>query len=202
MPSERRHEMSDFIPAQKLHGVVDKLYAALGEDFETAPLNALTLGYEGIAGDRHAGKLRPSGAREPWYPRGTEMANERQLSILAEDELGEIASRLEVDAVRPEWIGGNIVLAGIPHLSLLPPRTLLLFEGGVTIRVDGANGPCRQSGRGIARHYPDRSDIELGFVKAARQLRGLVGWIERAGVIALGEAVTVRIWEQRRYPPA
>ena len=103
---------------------------------------------------------------------------------------------------KPEWIGGNIVLAGIPYLSLLPPRTLLLFENGVTIRVDGDNGPCRQSGRGIARHVPNPADIEFVFVKAAGQLRGVVGWVERAGVIATGEAVTVRVWEQRLYPPA
>lgn len=192
--------MVEFIPPRKMQGSVAGTYAAKGDGFVSAAVDALELAYEGVPGDRHAGLVRPSGAREPWYERGTEMRNERQLSILADDELAAIASDMGIDGVKPEWIGGNIVLSGIPHLSLVPPRTLLMFEGGVTIRVDGDNGPCRLSGASIAAQFDGREDLEFAFPKMAKHRRGLVGWVEIPGVIKPGESVVARIWEQWIYP--
>jgi hypothetical protein len=190
----------DFFPARTIRGRVAGLYAARGKGFETEQVESLKLDYEGIPGDVHAGYLRRSGPREPWYARGTEMRNERQLSLLAVDELAAVAEGLGVDKVAPEWIGGNILMDGIAHFSLLPPRTILMFEGGVSIRLDGDNGPCRAAGRSVAKRFAGRGDIEFGFVKAARRRRGVLGWVERAGIIQPGETVTVRIWEQWIYP--
>ena len=150
-------------------------------------------------GDVHAGLYRQSGAREPWYPRGTPMRNERQLSILSAEELAEVATRLAIPKLSPEWIGGNLLLAGIPDLSLLPPRSILMFPSGAAIRIDGDNGPCRHSGRSIAGHVPGRADLELGFVKAAKHKRGLVGWVEREGEVRAGDLVRIRVWEQKLY---
>jgi len=192
--------MVEFVAPKKKQGNVVDVFAATGESFATQAVNELTLTYEGIPGDRHAGLLRPSGAREPWYERGTEMRNERQLSILSEDELAAVAQDMNIEQLKPEWIGGNIVLSGIANMSLLPPRTLLMFEGGVTIRVDGDNGPCRIAGRAIAAQFDGREDLEFAFPKVAKHRRGLVGWVERAGVITPGEGVTARIWEQWIYP--
>lgn len=192
--------MVDFVPGKKRKGVVAGLFSALDEGFVSAAVERLDLTYEGIPGDAHAGYLRKSGGREPWYPRGTEMRNERQVSILDADELVAVASDLSIPELKPEWIGGNIVLSGVPHLSLLPPRTQLFFEGGVTIRIDGDNGPCGIAGRSIAAQFDGREDLEFAFPKVAKHRRGLVGWIEKDGVIAVGEAVTVRIWEQWIYP--
>ncbi len=107
---------------------------------------------EGIAGDVHAGTTRKSGGREPWYPRGTLMRNERQVSILSAEELALIAENMGLPKVEGGWIGANLVLEGIPDLSFLPPRTLLFFEGGATLRIDGYNAPCRIAGGSIARH--------------------------------------------------
>jgi hypothetical protein len=191
--------MVDVVPARTLRGSVAGVYSALEGVFETKSVERLTVGYDGIPGDKHAGMLRPSGVREPWYPRGTEMRNERQLSILGDDDLAEAAEALGIDRIAPEWIGGNLLLTGIPRVSLLPPRTILMFEGGASIRIDGDNGPCKSSGRSIARHFEGRPDIELGFVKAAKYRRGVVGWVERAGTIALGEPFRARIWEQWIY---
>jgi hypothetical protein len=189
-----------FFPARTVRGRVAGLYAARGESFETERVESLRLDYQGIPGDVHAGYLRRSGPREPWYKRGTEMRNERQLSLLAVDELAAVAEGLGVDRVAPEWIGGNILLEGIPHFSLLPARSILIFEGGVSIRLDGDNGPCRASGRSVAKRFKGREDIEFEFVKAAKRRRGVLGWVERAGVIEPGETVNVRIWEQWIYP--
>ncbi|MCI5077158.1 molybdenum cofactor sulfurase [Oricola sp.] len=189
------------IPSQKLNGTVDGLFMATGEDFVSAPVDALQLTYEGIAGDLHAGLTRNSGSREPWYARGTEMRNERQVTILSRDELAEAAKEMAVDAIEPEWIGGNMTLTGIPMLSLLPAATLLFFEGGVTLKVDFQNGPCKFSGASIARHVgrPDDAALALAFVPAAKRRRGLLAWVEKPGTIAMGEKVQARLPEQWIY---
>jgi hypothetical protein len=187
-------------PPFRLAGVVAGLFRTREpRSFETSPVEQLALGFEGIAGDRHGGFTRRSGGREPWYPRGTEMRNERQLSILSPDDLVDIAAGMDVPDVRPEWIGGNILISGIPRLTLLPPRTCLFFAGGVTIRVDGLNVPCRSSGRSVATRYPGREGLDIAFVRAARRSRGLVGWVEKPGTIAAGEAVEARVPEQWIY---
>jgi hypothetical protein len=184
----------------KVAGKVEGVYRTSSpEDFQTVACERLSLGFEGIAGDRHGGFTRLSGGREPWYPRGTEMCNERQVSILSLEELSLIAARMEIAELKPEWIGGNIALVGIPNLTRVPPRTRLVFEGGAVIRVDGDNAPCRFAGAEIAEHVPDREGLDLLFPQKATRLRGLVGYVEKPGSIAPGEAVTAHIPEQWIY---
>ncbi len=199
-------ELGDFsaVPARRLTGLVSSLLKTPGanSDFMTEPCSELTLSFDGIPDDRHGGRTRLSGGREPWYPRGTEMCNERQISILSAEDLAAIAELMEVPEVRPEWIGGNVVTEGLPKLSLMPPRTRLVFEGGTVIRVDGQNAPCRIAGRSIADHYPDREGLDLLFPKVAARLRGLVGFVERPGQIIAGGQVTAFIPEQWIYDPA
>ena len=77
-----------------------------------------------------------------------------------------------------------------------------MFAGGVVIGIEGQNAPCKFSGRMIADRYPGRDDITLGFVQVAKRLRGLVGWIERPGVVRPGEEVVARIPEHWAYAPA
>lgn len=189
-------------PARRIKGEVSMLLAALGGDFLTESVTSLEMGYGGIGGDFHAGLTRKSGSREPWYPRGTEMRNERQLSIVAPDELAVAAAGMGIDRIEPGWIGANLVIDGIPLLSMLPPRTQLFFEGGVTLRIDGDNGPCRYAGAAIAKNFPDMDEttVALSFVKAAKRRRGVVAWVEKPGVIRQGEKVTAHIWEQWIYP--
>jgi len=191
----------DILPASKLLASVDAVLTATGEDFVTEAVEALDLGFDGIPGDFHAGVTRRSGGREPWYPRGTEMRNERQLSIVAADELAEIAAAMGIDRIEPQWIGANLVLGGVPRLSMLPSGTLLFFSGGVTIKVDAQNGPCRLAGRSVAKKA-GMEDVEAGallFPRHGRRLRGLVAWVEKPGRIARGEQVSVRIPEQWLY---
>lgn len=188
-------------PKLKISGRVEGVYKSSSRaDFRTEPVDALDLTFEGIAGDRHAGFTRSSGGREPWYPRGTQMCNERQISILSREELEKIATRMEIPDLKPEWIGGNISLSGIPDFSLVPPRTRLVFEGGAVIRVDGDNAPCRVAGQAIADHNPGREGLDLLFPRKARHLRGLVGFVEIPGTIRAGEDVTAHIPDQWIYP--
>lgn len=195
-------------PARKIKGKVAGVLCAGGNDFVSEPVDVLPLTYDGIRGDFHAGLTRASGGREPWYKRGTQMRNERQVSILSVEELDEIRQGMGADRLEAGWIGANLVLEGIASLSYLPPRTLLFFDGGVTLRVDGYNAPCRFAGGMVAKHlgvdpegreYRD-TDMALTFKNAADMKRGLVAWVEREGEIRPGEGVTARIWEQWIYP--
>lgn len=198
---ERSAREPEIVRARKLAARVAGTFVAAGRDFITRPVDALDLTFEGIRNDFHAGATRRSGGREPWYPRSTEIRNERQLSIVAHDELAEIASRMGIAEVKPEWIGANLVLEGVPMLSMLPAGTLLFFEGGVTLKVDAQNGPCRVAGRAVAEGagMPDVEAGSLLFPKSAKRLRGLVAWVEKPGRIVDGEQVSVRIPEQWIY---
>jgi len=193
--------MVEFLPARNIEAKLEGVYWAPKASFVSEALDSVALTYEGIAGDRHSGLYRQSGPREPWYPRGTPMRNERQLSILSVEELAEVAAALSIPELRPEWIGGNLLVSGIADLSLLPPRTLLMFPSGATVRIDGDNGPCKKSGASIAANIPGRPDLEFGFVKAAKHKRGVLGWVEREGEVRPGDVVKVRIWEQALYTP-
>lgn len=202
-PTMRREGEPEILPGRKLAAHVAGVYTAPFDHFVTRAVEALPLSFEGIDGDFHAGHVRRSGGREPWYPRGTEMRNERQLSIVAPDELAVVAKRMGLAEIKPEWIGANLLLDGVPMLSMLPSGTMLFFKGGVTIKIDGQNAPCRLAGRSIAEHarMADHDAGSLMFPKAAKRLRGLVAWVEKPGVIAAGEEVSVRVPEQWIYRP-
>ncbi|HEY6630098.1 MAG TPA: molybdenum cofactor sulfurase [Rhizobiaceae bacterium] len=197
----RPGEAAEIVPSRKLAAKVAALYSALKGNFQTEPVGELRLGFDGIAGDYHAGQTRRSGGREPWYERGTEIRNERQLSIVALDELAVVAGRMGIAELKPEWIGANLTLEGLPSLSMLPAGTLLFFKGGVTVKIDGQNKPCRFAGRSIAENA-GMADVEAGallFPQTAKRLRGLVGWVEKPGRIVAGEEVSVRVPEQWIY---
>jgi len=191
--------MTTKIGAQKLTGTLTQLFAARGDDFVSAAVDRVELDYNGIVGDYHHGLTRKSGGREPWYERGTEMRNERHVSILSQEELAQIASDLNIGELDVGRIGANFVTKGIPNLSRVPARTQFFFPSGAVIRIDGYNAPCKISGKSLQNAHADRDDIEFGFVKAAKTTRGLVGWVERAGMIRLGDEIKVRVWPQELY---
>lgn len=189
-------------PGKRLTATVDGLFRASGDDFVTTPVETLELTFDGVPGDIHAGMTRKSGGREPWYKRGTMVRNERQLSIVARDELADVAALMGVPMIAPEWIGANITLSGVPMLSLLPASTLLFFAGGATVKIDFQNGPCKIAGAAVARHLgrDGDTDLALAFVPAAKRRRGLIAWVEKPGTIAMGESVRVQVPEQWLYP--
>jgi hypothetical protein len=201
LPLLRLDDEPEILPARKLLGKVAGVYVAPFNHFETRATPVLQLGFDGIAGDFHAGITRRSGGREPWYLRGTEMRNERQLSIVAPDELALVAQGMGLAEVKPEWIGANLLLDGLPRLSMLPAGTKLFFKSGVTLKVDGQNHPCRIAGRSIAENarMADHEAGSLLFPKVAKRLRGLVAWVEKPGRIESGEEVSVRVPEQWVY---
>lgn len=199
--ADRLDTLPEITKGRKLLGKVTATLIAPGSDFETQAVDSLDVDYEGIAGDHHRGLTRKSGGREPWYGRGTEMRNERQISIVSSDELRVIADKMGLAEVLPEWLGANLVIDGVPMLSMIPSGTRLFFAGGVTLKVDSQNAPCQIAGRLVAKRagLPETADNALRFPMSAQRLRGLVAWVEKPGTIKRGEDVSVRIPEQWIY---
>jgi MOSC domain len=167
---------------------------------EKAECEALVLRFSGIEGDCHGGLIWKSDSRMvKQYKRGTTVRNTRQLSILSTEELAEIARSMGIPDVRAEWVGANLVTTGIPDLTLLPPSTRLQFPSGAMIVVDIENLPCRYPAAIIERQHPEQT---MGFVKAAKHKRGVVGWVEAEGEIRVGDAITVWLPPQRLYAHA
>jgi hypothetical protein len=183
-------------------GKVAALY--LGRDrgtgLEKGGVNRLELTYAGITGDFHAGLTRKSDSRTlQLYKRGLDIRNTRQLSLVSDVELAGIAARMGIPAIDAKWLGANVLVTGIPDLTLLPPSTRLQLPSGATLVVDLENVPCRQVAQVIERHHPGP---KLGFVAAARNKRGVTAWVEREGAIGLGDDIAVLTPPNRLYAHA
>lgn len=133
------------------------------------------------------------------YPKGTEIRNTRQVSILSSEELAAVAAEMGIPELRPEWLGASLVLEGIPEFTMVPPSSRLIFSSGAALAVDMENGPCRFPAEVIEGQHPGKG---MRFVKAAEGRRGVTAWVERPGRIALGDAVRLHIPPQRLYAPA
>lgn len=167
---------------------------------EKASRDKVDIIFDGIVGDCHSGRTYASDSRLlKQYKRGVPIANTRQLSVLSEEQLAEIASLLDIPRLEPEWVGANLVTSGIPDLTFLPPSTRMMFSSGATLIVDGENAPCRYVSDVINKHHPGKGDP---FPKLARHKRGLVAWVEKEGAIAVGDEIVLHIPPQRIYSHA
>lgn len=184
-----------------LEGKVERvLIAPQADSMESESRPVVQVTFAGFEGDRHAGMTTRSGGRTPHYPRGTEIRNSRQVSIVSNEELDEIASKMALSSLEPEWLGANLCLNGIPQLSYLPTGTRLFFSKGVVLVVESENNPCTQAGQIIANHFPDQSGLAQQFPKAGLGQRGVVAWVEKPGLIEAGETVIVRLPKKTLYP--
>lgn len=155
------------------------------------PRDELTLAHEGPVGEAHSGQTRPSCVRvKLQYPKGTEITNARQVSILSVEELAEIAAKMGIDWIEPEWTGATMVVEGIPDLTTMPPSSRLVFDSGASIVNDMENGPCKFVGQEIEREYPGKG---LAFPKHAVRKRGICGWVERPGEVSVGMKVRLHV---------
>lgn len=185
-----------------LDGKVAGVY--VGDDPNTLITTArdrVEVDFAGFLGDHHSGLTRKSDSRTPKYPRGTEIRNDRQISIVSVEDLATAARRMALDELQAEWIGANLLLEGIPNFSRLPANTRLYFGGGVVLVITGENHPCRTAGRAIAEKTGDDGAVDR-FPKAARGLRGVVAVVELPGVVAAGEAVRAEVPATTPYSPA
>jgi MOSC domain-containing protein YiiM len=161
---------------------VAEILIARGDGFVTEVTGEVMLLFGGFAGDRHFGLTRSSCSRAPWHPRGTTIANTRQISIVSLEECASIAAEMGVARIYPSWLGANLATKNIADLSGLPPATRIVFPSGATLFVTEENVPCRHPGKVIAHEY-GHSELASHFVKAAMHRRGVLALVEREGLI-------------------
>lgn len=163
------------------------------------PLTEVMARFSGIEGEDHGGLTRESCSRViTQYARGTEIRNVRQLSIVSAEELAAIAAEIGVAQINPSWLGASMVISGIPDFTHIPPSARLQSTSGATLVVDMENRPCHLPGPVINEDAPGAG---AKFKGAAKDRRGVTAWVEREGILRVGDTVSVHIPEQRGWQP-
>ena len=163
-------------------------------------LGELAASFAGIEGEAHSGLTRPACVRvSALYPKGTEIRNVRQLSILSAEEIAAIAAKMGVESLDPAWLGASMVLEGISDFSHVPPSSRLQAETGATLVVDMENRPCIYPGRVIEAALPGKG---AAFKTAAKGRRGVTAWVEREGMFRVGDRVRLHIPDQPGWRPS
>ena len=163
----------------------------------SVPVSEMPLGFAGYAEESHAGLTRPSCSRVlKQHPRNTQIRNARQLSIVSAEEMAEVAADLGLADWDHAWVGASLVLEGIPDLTHLPPSSRLQGPDGVTLVVDMLNEPCQEPAVTIARATDGRGKK---FKSMATGKRGVTAWVERPGVLRLGDEMRLHIPMQRGW---
>ena len=158
------------------------------------PLDEMALDFAGVAGEAHGGLTRPSCSRVvAQHPRGTEIRNARQLSILSAEDLAATAAEMGVDRLEPAWLGASLVIEGIPDFTHVPPSSRLQGPDGATLVIDMENRPCNLPARVIEQHLPGAG---RAFKAAAKGRRGVTAWVERPGVLHPGGTLRLHIPDQ------
>jgi hypothetical protein len=150
--------------------------------FVTASLESIEVDLGGIPNDRHYGLLRCADVRQKFYPKGTLIANRRQLTVVSVEECAEIAARLGVPKILPEWLGANMLISGYPDLTLLPQGARFIFTSGAGLICEGDNPPCLGPGKIIEAFYV-QPELKARFVAEADNRRGIVCSVECPGII-------------------
>ncbi|SEP74296.1 MOSC domain-containing protein [Thalassovita taeanensis] len=158
------------------------------------PLSEVMLSYAGVEGEAHGGLVRPSCSRViRQHPRGTEIRNVRQLSVLSAEELAEVAAKIGVGQFHPAWVGASMVIEGIPDFTHVPPSSRLQAPSGATLVVDMENRPCHLPVKVIDEDAPGAG---RKFKAAAAGKRGVTVWVEREGVLRLGDVLRLHVPDQ------
>lgn len=148
--------------------------------------------WNGINSDRHCGRTKLAGGREKYVPRGTEILNIRQVSIVSEEELAEISRRMNIPEVIGSDLSANLVLKNVEGLTKLPGGTIIKFPARETLLyVVGENTPCVLPGKNIQARYLTIPHLASKFPKAAIGRRGLVAVVLRPGWIYEGDAAEI-----------
>lgn len=153
---------------------------------ERLPEAHLDLG--GMVEDRHHGLTTLAAVREAkLYPRATEIRNRRQLTIISVEECADVAGRLGLDRIEPEWLGANLLVRGYPALSTMPVGSRLVIPGGLGLVCEMENFPCRFPGEILQERHPQVPGLVKRFVREAYGRRGICASVERSGTIRSGD---------------
>ena len=163
------------------------------------PVEEIHASFAGLEGEAHGGLTRPSCSRvTSQHPRGTEIRNVRQLAVLSQEELDAIAGELDLERLDPALTGASLVIEGIPDFTHVPPSSRLQAAPGTTLVVDMENQPCQLPAREIEMHLPGHG---RGFKAAAADRRGITAWVEREGMLRVGEEIRLHVPAQRAWAP-
>lgn len=193
-----------------LTGKVEKLYNSKypdpGYKESDASLNQLCNELEftldGIKGERHVGSQYSSGGRlKRIYSAGTVIRNNRQWAAISPEELNIVKENMGVQGeLSCAHLGINMLISGIGKTYDLGPNKYLVFSsnpkfepgnaGDTVLVIFGSMGPCRKTGRVIAKSFND-DRLERLFPKSAIGNRGCTGWVEKAGTVTPGQFVHV-----------
>ncbi|MEP3297935.1 MAG: MOSC domain-containing protein [Pseudoruegeria sp.] len=180
-------------------GVITWLGSVQNREATSASVQTTSLRarFDGVNNEDHGGLTRPSCGRvTSQYPRDTEIRNTRQLSILSQEELDDIAQAMALPVLDPALIGATMIITGIPDFSHIPPSSRLQTDSGTTFTVDMLNRPCHIPAKAINKVHPDTA---RAFKNAALHKRGVTAWVEREGPVSVGDTVTLHIPDQRAW---
>ena len=162
-------------------------------------VDVLELTYAGAKGEAHSGLTRASCVRvKTQWPEGTEIRNVRQLSVMSQEEIDQIAADCGLDYLDPALLGCSIVVKGILDFSHLPPSSRLQAANLTTIVVDMQNRPCNLPAREIEADHPTHGKP---FKAAAKGKRGVTAWVEHEGTLQVGDKLTLHVPDQRAWRP-
>ncbi|MEL6607483.1 MAG: sulfurase [Pseudomonadota bacterium] len=161
------------------------------------PLESVEIGFGGIEGEAHGGVTRASCSRViSQHPRGTEIRNVRQLSVVSAEELAETACAMGVATLAPHQVGASLMVEGLPDFTHLPPSSRLQGPSGVTFIVDMENRPCHLPAKVIDETDPGKGGA---FKAAAKDRRGVTVSVERPGALAVGDTLVLHVPAQRLW---
>lgn len=173
----------------------------VGNGLASTPCDRLSLDFDGPKGELHAGRTRRSCARvTAQHPKGTEIANTRQLSLLSAEELAAIAGAMGLETLAPDLVGASVVVTGIPDFSHIPPSSRLQGPDGTTLVVDMENRPCTLPDK-VIEAAPAGAGHGAAFRTAARGRRGVTAWVERPGTLRLGGSLRLHVPDQPAWAP-
>jgi MOSC domain-containing protein YiiM len=181
-----------------IKATVAAVHAGVSDQHSREQLAAIVVELDGIVGDHHRSFTRKAFAGDK-QPKGTIRRNERQWSAVSVQELDGIRTAMDlVEPLTGAAVGANICLDGVNELSRLPQGTILRFSSGVELMVAEYNPPCLGIGTKLATAFKTNSGKSLentAFSKAAKLTRGLVGVVEVAGTIKVGDEVEITPYE-------
>lgn len=176
---------------KNIEGVLKKILVTHEGERISEEVSKGEITFEGLKGDCHYGLTLLTHGREPEYPKGTLIRNNRQITILSLEELNEIAKILDIPNVDISWLAGNLLVSGVKNLSLLPYGARFIFSNGVVLTAGGENFPCSAPAKTTQSFYPAKEGITREFVKAAMHRRGIIAWVERPGIITPEESFRI-----------
>jgi len=159
------------------------------------PLEVMELSFAGYSREDHAGLTRASCSRVvSQYPKGTQIRNTRQLSIVSREDLQDIAANMGLEAVSPHLLGASMMIEGIADFTHVPPSSrLVAADNGPGLIIDMENRPCIYPGQDIEQAHPGTGNA---FKAAAKGRRGVTASVEREGSLRIGDMLQLHIPDQ------